>query len=119
MQKASDPVHVKRMVKIALTLSLAANMVPILFAFYTIASLSYYRAPLFTEIRILIILLGLGGAFIGMLAILKRTRSRVLVVCAILLGLIAPLQHAVFCGSDALHQKFILFCPMLWGVRIP
>jgi hypothetical protein len=102
----------------AFFLSLAANVIPILYSLYTIATPTYYRAPGYAEVRLIILILGLAGVSLGGLALYWRTHSKTLAVIAIILGLIAPLLHVFLCGSDALHQKNILFCPMLWGIRI-
>jgi hypothetical protein len=119
MSTISNSDQTKRVTRIAFFLSLAAIVIPICYSLYIIATPTYYRGPLFTETRLTILVLGLLGAFLGILALFRRTRSKVLAILAIILGLIAPLQHVIFCGGDALHQKYILLCPMLWGVRIP
>jgi predicted ABC-type exoprotein transport system permease subunit len=110
--------QVRRITRSAFFLSLAANVVPILYSIYTIATPSYYRAPGYAEVRIIIVILGLAGVSLGGLALYWRTHSKTLAIIAVILGLIAPIVHVFLCGSDALHQKNILFCPMLWGIRI-
>lgn len=115
----SNPNQAKRVTKIAFFLSLTAQTIPLLYSLFTIATPTYYLGPLYAEIRLTILILGLLGAILGILALVRRTHSKVLAILSILMGLVAVGKHVLFCGNDALHQKYILFCPMLWGVRIP
>ena len=119
MPTFSNSDQARRVTRFAFFLLLAAQVIPIFYSLYTIATPTYYRAPLLTEFHLVILILGLVGALLGILALFRRIRSKALAIIAIILGLIAPIQHVFLCGSDALHQKYILFCPMLWGIRIP
>ena len=104
---------------IAILFSLTGFVIPICYAVYTIATPTYHRGPLYNEIRLAILILSLIGIFLGIAALCRHTRSKVMAILAIILGLISPLQHVFFCGSDVLQQKLVFFCPMLWGIRIP
>jgi hypothetical protein len=119
MSNSTRPNPARRIARLAFFLALAACVIPVCFMLFMIPQAIYTRAPGYNEIRLVILILGLAGALLGILALIRRTRSKVLAIFAIVLGLIAPIQHVLFCGGDALHQKFILFCPMLWGIRIP
>ncbi len=115
----SNPDQARRVTKIAFFLSLTAQAIPLLYSLFTIATPTYNLGPLYAEIRLTILILGLLGALLGILALAWRTRLKALAILSIVLGFVAVAQHILLCGSDALHQKNILFCPMLWGVRIP
>jgi hypothetical protein len=119
MSAFSNLDQARRVTKIAFILSLTAQAIPLLYSLFTIATPTYYIGPLYAEIRLTILILGLLGALLGILALAKRTRSKALAILSILLCLVAVVQHVLLCGGDALHQKNLLFCPMLWGVRIP
>ncbi len=114
MSIPSNPDQARRVAKIAIFLSLTAQAIPLLYSLFTIARPTYYLGPLFAEIRLTILILGL----LGILALARRTRSKALALLSIFLGFVAVAQHILLCGSDALHQKNILLCPMLWGARI-
>jgi hypothetical protein len=118
MSTTYNPDRSWRVTRIAFFLSMAALVIPICYSLYIIAAPTYYRGPLFTEIRLTILFLGFLGALLGILDWCRRTPSKAFAILAIILGLITPIQHVIFCGSDALYQKYILFCPMLWGIRI-
>jgi hypothetical protein len=119
MPTSSNSNQTSLLTRTAFFLSLVALVIPMCYAHYTIATPTYYLGPLYTEIRLAILILGIAGVSLGILALFRRTRSKVLAISAIILGLFVPIQHVIFCGSDALHQKLVLFCPMLWGIRIP
>jgi hypothetical protein len=117
MPASSNAMQTRRITRIAFFLSLAAQAIPMCYALAIIATAPYHRGPLYTEIRLLILILGLVGALLGILALLRRTRSKALAIIAIILGLAALSWHVVICGSNPLQQG--PFCPMLWGIRIP
>jgi hypothetical protein len=119
MQNSTTPDQTRRLTRFGCLLSLAAQAVPLLYSLFTIATFTLYRPPLYTEIRLVILFLGLAGTVLGVLALFRPMSKKVLAILAILLGLAAVFQHVWLCGSDALHQKNMLFCPMLWGVKIP
>lgn len=119
MQTSPNTDHSKKIPRIAFFLSLAAVMIPICYTLYMIATLPYYRGPIYSEIRLTILIFGLAGALLGFLVMVRRTRYKGLAIFAIIMGLIAPIQHVLFCGTNVLQQKYIILCPMLWGIRIP
>ncbi len=119
MPNPSGSIQYKRLTRVAFFFSLVAQLIPLFFFLHTISSATYYRAPYYGEARLVILLFGLAGVFLGIYALGRHSRYKGTAIFAILLGLIAPLQHVIFCGGDVLHQKWLLFCPMLWGIRIP
>ncbi len=116
---ASNNSQSRRVPRIAFLLSLAAVVIPICYMMIMIATQPYHRGPLYIEVRIIILILGVSSVTLGIIALVKRTRLRALSIIAIVLGFITPIQHVLFCGTSALQQKYILLCPMLWGIRIP
>lgn len=70
------------------------------------------------EFRYLILAIGLLSALLGVTALIGGTASKALAIAAIVLGLIAATWHVLLCGTDPLRDN-VLFCPMMWGVRIP
>ena len=108
----------KRLARFAFFAAVAAQVVPCCYTFYTIATPTYYRGPLFVEFRYLILSLGLLSTLLGVAALIKGTASKALAIAAIALGLIAATWHVLLCGTDPLRDN-ALFCPMLWGVRYP
>jgi hypothetical protein len=108
----------KRLARFAFYVAVAAQVIPCCYAFYTIATPTYYRGPLFVEFRYLILTLGLVSAFLGVVALIRGTASRALAIAAIVLGLIAATWHILLCGTDPLRDN-VQFCPMMWGVRYP
>ena len=107
----------KRLTRFAFFAAVAAQVVPCCYAFYTIATPTYYRGPLFVEFRYLILTLGLLSALLGALALARGTPAKALAIAAIVLGLIAMSWHVLLCGTVPLDNT--RFCPMLWGVRYP
>jgi hypothetical protein len=114
--KSSSPN--KRLTRFAFFIAVAAQVIPCCYAFYTIATPTYYRGPLFVEFRYLILFLGLLSALLGALALVRGTASKALAIAAIMLGLIAATWHVLLCGTDPLRGN-VLFCPMMWGVKYP
>jgi len=108
----------RRLARFAFFAAVAAQVIPCCYAFYTIATPTYYRGPLFMEFRYLILTLGLLSASLGSLALVRGTSSKALATAAVVLGLIAATWHVVLCGTDPLRDN-VLFCPMMWGVRYP
>jgi hypothetical protein len=107
----------KRLTRFAFFVAVAAQLIPCCYAFYTIATPTYYQGPLLVEFRYLILTLGLLSALLGVVALVRGTTSKSLAIAAIALGLIAATWHVLLCGTDPLHDP--QFCPMLWGVRYP
>ncbi len=113
-----NPSPSKRLARFAFFVAVAAQLIPCCYAFYTIATPTYYRGPLFVEFRYLILFLSLFSALLGVVALVRGTTSRALAIAAIVLGLVAATWHILLCGTDPLRGN-AQFCPMLWGVRIP
>ena len=118
MSFPSNPDQTRRLTRFAIYAAIAAQLIPLAYALYGITTPMFYRGPLFSEVRYLILVLGLLGALLGLLALIRRTNYKVKVVAAIVLGLAAPIWHVLLCGSNPLGPG-ILFCPMMWGIRIP
>jgi len=108
----------RRLARFAFFVALAAQVIPCCYAAYTIATPTYYRGPLFMEFRYLILTLGLVSTLLGGMALVRGTTFRALAVAAIVLGLIAATWHVLLCGTDPLRNN-VLFCPMMWGIKIP
>jgi hypothetical protein len=108
----------RRLARLAFFVAVAAQVIPCCYASYTIATPTYYRGPLFVEFRYLILTLGLLSTLLGVMALIRGAASKVLAIAAIVLGLIAATWHVLLCGTDPLRDN-VLFCPMMWGVKIP
>ena len=98
-----------RITHIAFFLSLAAQVIPILYSLHTIATPSYYRGPLYNEDRLVILILGLAGVSLGILALFRETRSRAFVIITIILGLAAPIVYVFLYGSDTMPYTKRIF----------
>ena len=99
--------------------ALAAQFVPLGYAFYQIGHLTPYRAPLILEFRLATLIMGLAAAGLGWAALRSRPGRRRKAIAAIVLGLSAVLWHVVICGGSDPFQNTVCFCPMRWGVVIP
>jgi uncharacterized membrane protein YgaE (UPF0421/DUF939 family) len=106
-----------RLVRIAFFAALVAQIIPCCSIVTNIVTPAYYTGPFIVEFRVLILILGLLSAFLGVLALVRRTDSKVKAVAAIILGLAAVLWHIVLCGTDTLHEP--PYCTMIWGIRYP
>lgn len=106
-----------RLARIAFFTALAAQIIPCCSIVSNIITPAYYTGPFIVEFRYLILILGLLGALLGTLALVRRTDSKVKAIAAIVLGLTAVLWHIVLCGTDTLHEP--PYCTMVWFIRYP
>jgi len=109
--------NVGRLTRIAFFAALAAQIIPCCSIATNIITPAYYTGPFIVEFRVLILILGLLGALLGALALVRRTDSKVKAVAAIVLGLAAVMWHIVLCGTDTLHEP--PYCTMVWFIRYP
>ena len=65
MSTFSNPDQARRVTKTAFFFSLTAQAIPLLYSLFTIATPTYYLGPLYAEIRLAILILGLLGALLG------------------------------------------------------
>jgi uncharacterized membrane protein YgaE (UPF0421/DUF939 family) len=106
-----------RLARIAFFAAIAAQIIPCCSIVSNIITPAYYTGPFIDEFRVLILILGLLSAFLGALALIRRTDSKVKAVAAIILGLTAVMWHIVLCGTDTLHEP--PYCTMVWFIMYP
>jgi hypothetical protein len=106
-----------RLARIALFVALTAQFIPCCSIMSNIVVPAYYKGSFIEEFRNLILILGLLSAFLGMLALVGHTDSKIKSVVAIFLGLAAVFLHIILCGTDPLHEP--LYCPMVWLIKYP
>jgi hypothetical protein len=106
-----------RLERIAFFTAVAAQTIPCCSIVTNIITPAYYTGPFIVEFRVLILILGLLSAFLGALALVRRTDSKFKAIAAIVLGLAAVIWHIVLCGTDTLHEP--LYCTMVWFIRYP
>jgi uncharacterized membrane protein YgaE (UPF0421/DUF939 family) len=106
-----------RLARIAFFAAITAQIIPCCSIVSNIITPAYYTGPFIVEFRVLILILGLLSAFLGALALIRRTDSKVKAVAAIFIGLAAVLWHIVLCGTDTLHEP--PYCTMVWFIMYP
>jgi hypothetical protein len=118
MAVSNDPVPARRITRGAILAGVAVQVLPCLYSLCVIASPSYYRGPFDSEMRWIILVVGLIGAALGAAALIKGTRRKAVAITAIVLSLSAVLWNIAFCSGSPLDATS-RFCPMMWGIKIP